>query len=124
VGGKSIKKGRLRKPTDDEDDDDEDIDDDDETVPAVVDGAAAAAPAARTFPILTLNEWPGQSENEAMDLDHFWNVASMHAPEDHSVEVRVRPVLHAVSCLFSSPPSHVCLTLLPVPPAVFSGWTS
>jgi hypothetical protein len=120
VGGKSTKKGRLRKPvtTDDEDDDDdEDIDDDDETVPAVVDGAAAAAagaaaaaPAARTFPSLTLNEWPGQSENEAMDLDHFWNVASMHAPEDHSVEVRVRPVLHAVSCLVSSPPSHVCLT--------------
>ena len=35
------------------------------------------------YSILTLNEWPGQSEGEAMDLDHFWNVAAMQYPEDH-----------------------------------------
>ena len=42
---------------------------------------------AQSFSILTLNEWPGQSEGEAMDLDHFWNVASVQYPEDHSGEV-------------------------------------
>lgn len=47
----------------------------------------APAPS-QSFSILTLNEWPGQSEGEAMDLDHFWNVASMQYPEDHSGEVR------------------------------------
>ena len=41
-----------------------------------------------SFPILTLNEWPGQSEGEAMDLDHFWNVAAMQYPEDHPAAVR------------------------------------
>ena len=101
VGGRLRKKGRPRKQggADEADEDDED-EDDDETeedeplvaaaaaVAAAGAGAGAGAPAARTFPILTLNEWPGQSENEAMDLDHFWNVAAMHAPEDHSVEVR------------------------------------
>lgn len=40
-----------------------------------------------SFPVLTMSEWPGQSEGEAMDLDHFWNVVSMSFPEDHSREV-------------------------------------
>ena len=40
------------------------------------------------YSILTLNEWPGQSEGEAMDLDHFWNVAAMQYPEDHPATVR------------------------------------
>ena len=39
------------------------------------------------YSILTLNEWPGQSEGEAMDLDHFWNVAAMQYPEDHPAAV-------------------------------------
>jgi PHD-zinc-finger like domain len=43
--------------------------------------------ASRSFTIQTLNEWPGQSEGEAMDLEHFWNVAAMQYPEDHSVQV-------------------------------------
>ena len=50
--------------------------------------STSTAPA-QTFPLLTLVEWPGQAEGEAMDLDHFWNVASMHYPEDHSLQVRV-----------------------------------
>jgi hypothetical protein len=33
-----------------------------------------------------MSEWPGQSEGEGMDLDHFWNVVSMYHPEDHPVE--------------------------------------
>lgn len=48
---------------------------------------SAPAPT-QSYTILTLNEWPGQSEGEAMDLDHFWNVASVQYPEDHSGEVR------------------------------------
>jgi hypothetical protein len=35
------------------------------------------------YPIRSLSEWPGQSEGEALDLDHFWNVISMMHPEDH-----------------------------------------
>lgn len=41
----------------------------------------------KSFSIQTLNEWPGQSEGEAMDLEHFWNVAAMQYPEDHTIEV-------------------------------------
>ena len=40
-----------------------------------------------TFPILTMSEWPGQSEGEFMDLNHFWNVASTYFPESQSLEV-------------------------------------
>ena len=36
------------------------------------------------FPILTFLEWPGQSEGEGMDLDHYWNVISTYFAEDHS----------------------------------------
>jgi len=32
------------------------------------------------------SDWPGQSEGEAMDLEHFWNIASMSCPEDHPVQ--------------------------------------
>ena len=53
--------------------------------------------ASRSFTIQTLNEWPGQSEGEAMDLEHFWNVAAMQYPEDHSVQVR-KPALHCHPC--------------------------
>lgn len=34
--------------------------------------------------IHSLLEWPGQLLGEAMDLQHFWKVASMMHPEDHS----------------------------------------
>ena len=44
------------------------------------------------YSILTLNEWPGQSEGEAMDLDHFWNVAAMQYPEDHPAAVSGLPL--------------------------------
>lgn len=40
-----------------------------------------------SFPILSMLEWPGISEGEPMDLDHFWNVVSGHYPEDHPKEV-------------------------------------
>ena len=40
-----------------------------------------------SFPLLTMSEWPGQTEGEAMDLAHFWNVVSMSFPEDHQPEV-------------------------------------
>jgi hypothetical protein len=40
-----------------------------------------------TFPILNMLEWPGLSEGEAMDLDHFWNLVSGSYPEDHSPQV-------------------------------------
>lgn len=42
----------------------------------------------KSFPVFNLLEWPGQSEGEAMDLDHFWNVISMYYPEEHPAEVR------------------------------------
>lgn len=38
------------------------------------------------FVAYSFSEWPGQPE-EAMDLNHFWNVVSMCYPEDHSIEV-------------------------------------
>lgn len=40
-----------------------------------------------TFPVYLMLDWPGQAIGEAMDLEHFWNVASMLYPEDHSKEV-------------------------------------
>jgi len=40
-----------------------------------------------SYPIHTMSEWPGQTEGEAMDLSHFWNVVSMSFPEDHTSEV-------------------------------------
>jgi PHD-like zinc-binding domain len=55
---------------------------------AAVEAPLPVSAPAQSYSILTLNEWPGQSEGEAMDLDHFWNVASVQYPEDHSGEVR------------------------------------
>lgn len=40
-----------------------------------------------TFPLLNLSEWPGISEGEGMDSDHFWNYISGCFPEDHSHKV-------------------------------------
>lgn len=40
-----------------------------------------------SFPLLSLLEWPGFSDGEAMDLDHFWNYIGSYYPEDHSKEV-------------------------------------
>ena len=40
-------------------------------------------------------EWPGQSEGEAMDLFHFWNIVSMYYPEDYSEEVWKRMYINA-----------------------------
>jgi hypothetical protein len=40
-----------------------------------------------SYPVLSMLEWPGISEGEPMDLDHFWNVVSGYYPEDHSSEV-------------------------------------
>lgn len=52
-------------------------------------GAGTAGTAiSRTFAILNMLEWPGISEGEPMDLDHFWNVVSGFYPEDHPEEVR------------------------------------
>jgi hypothetical protein len=56
---------------------------------AAVEAPLPVSAPAQSFSILTLNEWPGQSEGEAMDLDHFWNVASVQYPEDHTGEVRI-----------------------------------
>ena len=53
----------------------------------------------RSFPVFTLNEWPGQSEGEAMDLDHFWNVMSMQFPEDHSLEVGWNDIFYFLFCV-------------------------
>lgn len=39
------------------------------------------------FKIYTMTEWPGQSEGEYLDLDHFWNIISMYYPEDHTNDV-------------------------------------
>ena len=38
------------------------------------------------FPILSMAEWPGQSEGEAMDMEHFWRLVSEYYPEDHPRE--------------------------------------
>lgn len=59
-------------------------------------GASAAG--TKSFPILSMLEWPGISEGEAMDLDHFWNVVSGHFPEDHPKEVSTNRI-HACASL-------------------------
>ena len=50
------------------------------------------------FPILSFLEWPGQSEGEGMDLDHYWNVISTYFAEDHS-----KPWLNFMLESFRSP---------------------
>ena len=39
-----------------------------------------------SYPILNMLEWPGQNEGEAMDLIHFWDVASSYFAEDHNLD--------------------------------------
>lgn len=36
--------------------------------------------------VYTMSEWPGQSEGEAMDLEHFWHAVSMMFPEDRGAQ--------------------------------------
>ena len=35
--------------------------------------------------LFTVNEWPGQSDGEPLDLGHFWKVVSMSYPRDHII---------------------------------------
>lgn len=63
-------------------------------------GAAGTSAAGhKSFPILSMLEWPGISEGEPMDLDHFWNVVSGHFPEDHPKEVCAKQMCSCVSWL-------------------------
>ena len=87
---------KFRKGSDDGSDTDEDEDNDDDSIPKndlsknrqnANHNPITPSPQQYTFPLLTLNEWPGQAEGEAMDLEHFWNVAAMQYPEDHPAEV-------------------------------------
>ena len=36
----------------------------------------------KKFPLPTMTEWPGQTEGNPMDLEHFWKVISQYYPED------------------------------------------
>jgi hypothetical protein len=74
----------LHTLSDDEDDEDDFGDDEGKQT-----GLASAfkEQSATTFPILKLSEWPGMSEGEGMDLDHFWNYVSSYFAEDHTKEV-------------------------------------
>lgn len=49
------------------------------------------------FPILNLIEWPGISEGDGMDTEHFWNVMLSYFPEDHSEKVR-ETSFYDISC--------------------------
>lgn len=88
---------------DEEDDDDDDDDEDDKkknkkgragkgkslppTTRSSSTQALQTASSVQSYPVHTMSEWPGQTEGEAMDLFHFWNVVSMSFPEDHTSEV-------------------------------------
>eukprot|EP01041_Mallomonas_annulata_P000418 gene418-755_t len=51
-------------------------------------------------------EWPGQAIGEAMDLEHFWNVASMMYPEDHDakwLQYMTKPLFEKVKDSFFRP---------------------
>ena len=105
------KKKKPRSRDSDNDNDESDESQEDEEVVKIVrasktlkrkddnakNGRLHASPLQKIFPVLTLVEWPGQAEGEAMDLDHFWNVAAMHYPEDHTMEVR--PVMVCVDVI-------------------------
>lgn len=69
-----------------EDDDDNQSDSDDDEKPSGLAGALQEQ-SASSFPALNLIEWPGQSEGDGMDLDHFWNFTSSFFAEDHTREV-------------------------------------
>jgi hypothetical protein len=68
-----------------EDDDDNQSDSDDDEKPSGLAGALQEQ-SASSFPALNLIEWPGQSEGDGMDLDHFWNFTSSFFAEDHTRE--------------------------------------
>lgn len=90
---------------DDEDDEDDDEDDDKKKnkksragkgkAPSSSTRSSSApvlltSSSTQSYPVHTMSEWPGQTEGEAMDLTHFWNVVSMSFPEDHTSEVNFR----------------------------------
>ena len=68
----------------------------------------------QSFPLLTMSEWPGQTEGEAMDLAHFWNVVSMSFPEDHQPEVSCQCLkkICIVFVFFENPENYQFLTVL------------
>lgn len=61
-----------------------------------------------SFPILSMAEWPGQSEGEAMDMDHFWKLVSEYYPEDHPrewLDYRMTDILQGVLPTIGPSPS-------------------
>lgn len=85
----------------DDDDDDNQMDSDDDEKPSGLAGALQEN-SASSFPTLSLLEWPGLSEGDGMDLDHFWNFTSSFFAEDHTKEVRPTCVLvYLLDCLMN-----------------------
>eukprot|EP01033_Poteriospumella_lacustris_P007294 gene7294-5247_t len=72
-----------------DDDEDDQMDSDDDDKPSGLAGALQEN-SASSFPTLSLLEWPGLSEGDGMDLDHFWNFTSSFFAEDHTKEKRNR----------------------------------
>jgi hypothetical protein len=58
---------------------------------------AGASSSSSSYPIYTMDEWPGQTEGEPLDLDHFWKVVSMG---------------YAFCCTIVLPPFFPCLRCL------------
>jgi hypothetical protein len=98
MNGKHKKNSLIIDDDDDEDNEDnEDNEDEDQkpnknlnkgkSVKSTAKSETHASTSNTTFPLLNMSEWPGQSEGEAMDLAHFWNVVSTSFPSDHSPEV-------------------------------------
>lgn len=57
------------------------------------------------FPILSMSEWPGQSEGEGMDMEHFWNVIKGYYPEEHSkqwLDFMLNDLLKSISTSITS----------------------
>ena len=105
----SVMRRRIR---DDSEDEDSDEDDTDSTFPRTAGKGlfkqninttttgATTSGGTRSFPILNMLEWPGISEGEPMDLDHFWNLVSGFHPEDHPTEVGIMLVcMHSMCTL-------------------------
>ena len=53
----------------------------------------------KKFHPYTMCEWPGQSEGEPMDLDHFWKVVSLYYAEDPTI---INSILGTVHEIFGS----------------------
>lgn len=66
------------------------------------------------FQPYTMCEWPGQSEGEPMDLDHFWKVVSLYYAEDPTITSNI---LGAVREIFGSTDNKelMCLPCLAQP---------